>query len=183
MNDGDRLEIARGGDGLKSIALASDDLPADSKRGNADWITLVRKSNGQIANWHPNGVLRIERVYVAVTNLALASEKYSRALGVTPKFERGTVIMADMAIYQFGPTGLGLAQPYAAGVCADALERRGPGPFQILFRTSSMDAAAKWIAKHGLPPPARGIRNTGEQAMLVMPEHACGVYVGFVGMA
>jgi len=173
----------RGGDGLKSIALASDDLPADSKRGSADWITLVGKSNGRVANWHPNGVLRIERVYIAVTNLALASEKYSPALGVTPKFERGTVIMADMAIYQLGPTGLGLAQPYAAGVCADALRRRGPGPFQILFRTSSMDAAAKWMADHGVPPPARGIRNTGEQAMLVMPEHACGVYVGFVGMA
>ena len=46
-----------------------------------------------------------------------------------------------------------------------------------------MDAAAKWIADHGLPPPARGIRNTGEQAMLVMPEYACEVHVGFVGMA
>ena len=56
-----------------------------------------------------------------------------------------------------------------------ALERRGPGPFQILYRTRSMDAAAKWMADHGLPPPARGIRNTGEEAMLVIPEHACGV--------
>jgi len=36
---------------------------------------------------------------------------------------------------------------------------------------------------HGVPPPARGIRNTGEQAMLDMPEHACGVYIGFVGPA
>src|SRR6266702_6841941 len=58
---------------------------------------------------------------------------------------------------------------------ADALARCGQGPFQILYRTTSMDAAAKWMADHGLPPPARGIRNTGEQAMLVMPEHACGV--------
>jgi len=43
--------------------------------------------------------------------------------------------------------------------------------------------AAKWMADHGVPPPARGIRNTGERAMLVMPEHACGVYIGFVGSA
>ncbi len=35
----------------------------------------------------------------------------------------------------------------------------------------------------GVPPPARGIRNTGEQAMLVAPEYACGVYIGFVGPA
>ena len=137
-----------------------------------------------MANWHPNGVLRIERVYIAVTNVALAGEKYSRVLGVpAPKMERGTVIHADMAIFQLGPTALGLAQPVAPGVCADALARRGPGPFQILYRTRSMDAAAKWMADHGVPPPARGIRNTGEQAMLVMPEHACGVVIGFVGMA
>jgi len=44
-----------------------------------------------------------------------------------------------------------------------------------------MDAAAKWMSDHRVPPPARGIRNTGEQAMLVAPEHACGVYIGFVG--
>ena len=29
----------------------------------------------------------------------------------------------------------------------------------------------------------RGIRNTGEQAMLVHPDEACGVYIGFVGPA
>src|SRR2546429_454954 len=61
--------------------------------------------------------------------------------------------------------------------------QRGPGPFQVLYRTGSMDAAATWMADHGVPPPARGIRNTGEQAMLVGPEHACGAYIGFVGPA
>ncbi|HEY6722046.1 MAG TPA: VOC family protein, partial [Burkholderiales bacterium] len=121
---------------------------------------------------------------IAVRDVASSAALYARALGVpAPKMERGTVINADMAIFNFGPTALGLAQPAAPGVAADALERRGPGPFQILYRTGSMDAAAKWMADHGVPPPARGIRNTGEQAMLVAPEHACGVYIGFVGPA
>ena len=31
--------------------------------------------------------------------------------------------------------------------------------------------------------PARGVRNTGEQAMLVGPAEACGAYIGFVGPA
>jgi hypothetical protein len=53
----------------------------------------------------------------------------------------------------------------------------------VLYRTRSMDAAARHMAAHGVPPPARGVRNTGEQAMLVRPEEACGVYVGFVGPA
>src|SRR3974390_3414461 len=148
-------------------------------------LTPVQERRLQVpaAGRHPNGVLRIERVYIAVADLKAAAERYSRALGVTPKMERGTVINADMAIFHLGPTGLGLAQPVAPGVCADALASRGPGPFQILYRTKSMDAAAKWIADHGVPPPTRGIRNTGEQAMLVAPKHACGVYVGFVGPA
>jgi catechol 2,3-dioxygenase-like lactoylglutathione lyase family enzyme len=187
-NDGDQLELALGGDGLQSIALASDDLAADSAavraRGGVDWIDLVGRSGARPPTRHPNGVLRIERVYIAVADVAAAAERYARVLGVpAPKMERGTVINADMAIFQFGATALGLAQPAAPGVAADALGRRGPGPFQILYRTSSMDAAAKWMADHGVPPPARGIRNTGEQAMLVPPAHACGVYIGFVGPA
>jgi len=49
--------------------------------------------------------------------------------------------------------------------------------------TRSMEAAALWMADHGVAPPARGIRNTGEQAMLVRPDDACGAYIGFVGPA
>jgi hypothetical protein len=146
------------------------------------YLTLTAPKD-EPASRHPNGVQRIERVYIAVKDVAAAAAHYARVLGVpAPTMERGTVIHADMAIFQFGPTALGLAQPVGPGVCADALAR-GPGPFQILYRTSSMDACAKWMADHGLPPPARGIRNTGEQAMLVLPAHACGVYVGFVGPA
>ena len=52
-----------------------------------------------------------------------------------------------------------------------------------MFRTSSMDAAERWIAEHGVPPPVRDVRNTGEQAMLVGPEHACGACIGFAGPA
>jgi catechol 2,3-dioxygenase-like lactoylglutathione lyase family enzyme len=187
-NDGDYLQlVAATREGLQSIALASDDPAADSaavqaRRGIA-YLTVTAR-NTEAASRHPNGVQRIERVYIAVKDIAAAATHYARVLGVPPpKMERGTVIQADMAIFQFGPTALGLAQPVAPGVCADALARSGPGPFQILYRTSSMDAAAKWMADHGVPPPVRGVRNTGEQAMLVPPAHACGVYIGFVGPA
>jgi len=131
---------------------------------------------------HPNGVYRTERAYIAVSDLAAAVDTYSHILGMAkPPTERGTVIMAEMGVFRLGSSGLALAHPCAPGVCADALSRRGPGPFQLLYRTKSMDAAARWLSEHGVPPPARGTRNTGEQAMLVPPEHACGVYIGFVG--
>lgn len=148
-------------------------------------LTPVAKRRRQVpaAGSHPNGVLRVERVYIAVTDLVASSADYTRVLGAPPKFERGTVINADMAVFGLGPTGLTLAQPFGPGPTADALARRGPGPFQILYRTSGMDGAARCMADHGLPPPARGVRNTGEQAMLVVPADACGVYIGFVGPA
>jgi catechol 2,3-dioxygenase-like lactoylglutathione lyase family enzyme len=136
------------------------------------------------AGEHPNGVLRVERAYVAVADVAREAPTYGHVLGMpVPAVVRGNVIKADMAVFEIGPTGLGVAQPAEPGPAAEALGRRGPGPFQVLFRTRSMDAVARHLADHGLPPPTRGVRNTGEQAMLVGPPDAGGVYIGFVGPA
>jgi catechol 2,3-dioxygenase-like lactoylglutathione lyase family enzyme len=134
------------------------------------------------AGAHPNGVFTLERAYIVVPNAEVEAATYAKVLGIPqPKLQRGTVIMSDMAVFQLGPNGLGIATPYAAGPARDALERRGPGPFQALYRTTSMGAAARWMQEHGMPPPARGVRNTGEQAMLASPAEACGAYIGFVG--
>ena len=147
-------------------------------------LTSLAERRGPEPGKHPNGALRVDRVYIAVPDVAAAAETYSRVLGVpTPKVQRGAVIKADMAVFDLGPTGLTVAQPTEPGPAAEALARRGPGPFQALYRTSSMDAAARWMTDHGMPPPARGVRNTGEQAMLVLPADACGAYIGFVGPA
>ena len=149
-------------------------------------LTPLPERRRQVPNpgRHPNGVLRADRVYVAVPDVASAARTYGRVLGIpVPAVHRGNVIKADMAVFDLGPTGLTVAQPAEPGPAAEALERRGPGPFQVLYRTSSMDAAARWMTDHGLPPPARGVRNTGEQAILVRPEHACGAYIGLVGPA
>jgi catechol 2,3-dioxygenase-like lactoylglutathione lyase family enzyme len=131
---------------------------------------------------HPNGVYKLERAYIVTRDAEGDAASYAKVLGVPqPKLHRGTVIMANMAVFELGPTGLGIAQPYAPGPAADALERRGPGPFQALYRTTSMSAAAHWVEEHGVPPLARGVRNTGEHAMLATPDIACGAYIGFVG--
>jgi catechol 2,3-dioxygenase-like lactoylglutathione lyase family enzyme len=131
---------------------------------------------------HPNGVYTLERAYIATPDAETAAAMYAKVLGVPqPKLHRGTVIMSNMAVFELGPTGLGIAEPYAPGPAADALTRRGPGPFQALYRTTSMSAAARWVEKHGLPPLALGVRSNGEHAMLAPPAIACGAYIGFVG--
>lgn len=149
-------------------------------------LTPLRERRAQAVKLgsHPNGVARLERAYVAVRDVAAEAEAYARVLGIpVPKIQRGSVIKADMAVFDLGPTGLGVAQPAEPGPAAEALARRGPGPFQALYRTRSMDGAARAMADHGLPEPIQGVRNTGERAMLVRPEHAGGVYIGFVGPA
>ena len=203
--------LAKGG-GFRYVALQSDDLVADvtdgARRtpagmelkwkaaslglGNALPIFFVqhltpleaRRRQAGRASQHPNGALRVDRVYIAVADVAAAATTYGRVLGMpVPKIQRGAVIKADMAVFDLGPTGLTIAQPAEPGPAAEALARRGPGPFQALYRTSGMDAAARFMESRGVPPPARGIRNTGEHAMLVLPAHACGAYIGFVGPA
>jgi len=147
-------------------------------------LTPIGERRNQVpgAGSHPNGVFALERAYIVTPNVEAAAATYAKVLGVPqPPLQRGTVIMSNMAIFKLGPTGLGIAQPYASGPAADALERRGPGPFQALYRTTSMGAAARWMQEHGMPPLARGVRNTGEQAMLAAPADACGAYIGFVG--
>ena len=148
-------------------------------------LNSVDERRKQVASRaHPNGAQRIDRVYINVDDVGAAADMYSRVLGIAkPNIQRGAVIKADMAVFNLGPTGLTVAQPAEPGPSAEAMARRGPGPFQVLYRTSGMDAAARWMGDHGMPPPMRGIRNTGEQAMLVTPEHACGAYIGFVGPA
>jgi hypothetical protein len=131
---------------------------------------------------HPNQVFTLERTYIVVKDVNAESKVYSQVLGIpAPEPHKGTVIMADMSVLQIGEHGLGIVTPYAPGPAADALERRGPGPFQALYRTTSMGVAARWMQAQGMPPLARGTRNTGEQAMLVPPGEAFGAYIGFVG--
>jgi hypothetical protein len=148
-------------------------------------LTPLKERRAQVpkAGDHPNRVLGADRVYITVPDLAASAGSFSRVLGLPmPRIQRGAVIKADMAVFDLGPTGLTVAEPAEPGPAAEALRRSGPGPFRCCTEPG-MDAAARWMAEHGVPPPARGVRNTGEQAMLVGPGQACGAYIGFVGPA
>jgi catechol 2,3-dioxygenase-like lactoylglutathione lyase family enzyme len=136
------------------------------------------------AGKHPNCATVLDRTYIVDHNAEATAALYAKVLGMPqPAMVKGTVIMSNMVPFQLGTTGLCIVTPNADGPAADALKRRGPGPFQALYRTTSMSTAAHWIEQHGLPPLARGVRNTGEHAMLATPEVACGAYIGFVGPA
>jgi hypothetical protein len=180
------LEIVAAGEpyGLTSIALAGDDLQTRQADPALPFRFIQRERRSEPPGRHPNGVLHLERTYIVVPDLQASVEAYARWLDLpVPPVQRGNVIRADMCIFDVGPVGIGVAQPNGPGPAAEALERRGPGVFQVLYRTRSLAGAAEWMEAHGLPRPAVGTRNTGERAMLVGPEHTFGVYVAFVGGA
>jgi hypothetical protein len=181
--DAEALELVAAGEplGLRYIAIAGDDPPDSTGFHLGPLRFIAAPGHRQQRGHHPNGVLRLERAYVVVPDLAATVDVYAQLLSLpVPPVQRGNVIKADMCIFDIGTVGIGITQPVEPGPAADALEQRGPGPFQLLFRTSSLAAAAGWMTDHDLSP-VRGTRNTGEAAILVGPHQAGGLYMAFVG--
>lgn len=131
---------------------------------------------------HPNTTTVLERVYAAVESIDRELGAFERVLGMpAPELEMGTVIMSLMSVFYIGKAGIAVAEPRGAGPTADALAAHGPGLFQVLFRADHLGDAERFMVDHGMPAPARGTRLSGESALLVPPEHACGVYLAMAG--
>jgi len=57
-------------------------------------------------------VYTLERAYIVTPDVEAAAAMYANVLGLPqPPIQQGTVIMSNMAVFQLGPTGLGIAQP------------------------------------------------------------------------
>ena len=131
---------------------------------------------------HPNTATALERTYVAVESIAGELQVVEEALGIpAPEPEMGTVIMSMMSVFYLDAIGIAVAEPRGPGPTADALAANGPGMFQILFRADHLDEAERVMVSRDMPSPQRGTRLSGESALLVTPEHACGVYVAMAG--
>jgi len=131
---------------------------------------------------HPNGLLDIERIYIAGANIAQMVDAYSSVLGGPPPTPQdGIIIKADMARYAFGASEVVAAQAYGPGPTQDAMDARGPGAFQAIHRSNDISASAAWLEAHAVPIAATGRRANDELVLLVGPGHAIGYNLGFVG--
>ena len=118
-------------------------------------LTPIAERRKQLpdAGKHPNGVYTIERAYIVVPDAEAAAAMYAKVLGMPqPPLQRGTVIMSDMAVFQLGPTGLGIVQPYATGTGrrSAGAPRSGPVPGVVPHhqhgRGRPLDAGARHAA-------------------------------------
>jgi catechol 2,3-dioxygenase-like lactoylglutathione lyase family enzyme len=185
-------------EGLQSLGLRSDDIATDNGCLNGGEIPIgesslrvevvreqeaeeIRRSLGSPTS-HPNTATDLERLYVAVESIDRELKAFETALGLpAPEPEMGTVIMSMMSVFYLGDVGIAVAEPRGEGPTADALAANGPGMFQVLFRAEHLDEADRFMVDHGMPAPARGTRLSGESALLVRPENACGAYLAMAG--
>jgi catechol 2,3-dioxygenase-like lactoylglutathione lyase family enzyme len=186
-------------EGLHSLGLRSDDIETDTRLMNGGEIPIgerslaielidereaedVRRSLGAPTS-HPNTATELERVYVAVESIDRELNAFETALGIpAPEPEMGTVIMSMMSVFYLGAVGIAVAEPRGEGPTAEALTANGPGMFQVLFRAEHLDEADRFMVDHGMPAPTRGTRLSGESALLVRPENACGAYLAMAGL-
>jgi hypothetical protein len=186
-------------EGLHSLGLRSDDIETDTRLMNGGEIPIgerslaielidereaedVRRSLGAPTS-HPNTATELERVYVAVESIDRELNAFETALGIpAPEPEMGTVIMSMMSVFYLGVVGIAVAEPRGEGPTAEALTANGPGMFQVLFRAEHLDEADRFMVDHGMPAPTRGTRLSGESALLVRPENACGAYLAMAGL-
>jgi catechol 2,3-dioxygenase-like lactoylglutathione lyase family enzyme len=192
-------ELGLSKEGLHGLGLRSDDIETDIGLLNGGEIPIGevslpieligeqeaeenRRSLGSPTS-HPNTATVLERVYVAVDSIDRELKAFETALGIpAPEPEMGTVIMSMMSVFSLGDVGIAVAEPRGEGPTADALAANGPGMFQVLFRAEHLDTADRFMVDHGMPAPARGTRLSGESALLVRPENACGTFVAMAGM-
>jgi catechol 2,3-dioxygenase-like lactoylglutathione lyase family enzyme len=131
---------------------------------------------------HPNGLRDIERIYVAGTDIAQMVDAYSTVLGGPPPTPQdGIIIKANMARYAFADSDVVAAEAYGPGPTQDAMDARGPGPFQAIHRSDDITASACYLEDHGVAIAATGRRANQELVLLVGPGDAFGYNLGFVG--
>jgi len=115
-NDGDRLELVTPGDGLQSIALASDDLAADSKavqaRETSTTSSSLRKRQRPAAGPASQRRAAHRAVYIAVKDVAWSAALYARLLACRrPSWSAAPSSTPTWRYSSSARPALGLAQP------------------------------------------------------------------------
>ncbi|MEO8603418.1 MAG: VOC family protein [bacterium] len=104
------------------------------------------------------GLTGLDHVIVAVTDLAAATDTYTRLLGRTPSW-RGTHAMYGTAnaLFRLSNTYVELISPVGAGVLADALRAQlagpGEGPYGLAFATADAGASLAALRGRGIVGP------------------------------
>ena len=119
---------------------------------------------------HPNGVLGISSLSLAVKDAFGAARRWTEVFGLERVSED-----AECVRLRFGNSSLDFCQPDGGDALADFIERWGEGPYRIAFSCEDLDATESLLRNNGV----EGFKREGG-FLLVPPESAQGVRMSFV---
>ena len=125
---------------------------------------------------HPNGVLGIFSLSLAVTDADAASRRWMTAFGLEQVSEGVEVSGYPTCVrLRFENSSLDFCQPDYGDEVARFLDCWGEGPYWITFACEDLDATEELLRNRGIP----GLERRGD-SMIVPTESAQGVRMSFV---
>ena len=93
---------------------------------------------------------RVDRMLLAVSARARATETFARMLGAVPAREtHSAYLSADVCVLSLGESEIELCEPSGPGLVQAHLERWGEGPLFAGYSTARMDALAERLRSKG----------------------------------
>ena len=127
---------------------------------------------------HPNGVLGVSSLSLAVKDADAASRRWTEAFGLKRVSEETDCSSHPTCVrLPFGNCSLDFCQPEGRDELAYFIETWGEGPYRIAFSCEDLDATESLLRNNGV----EGVdRNGGSLMVMVPPEAAQGVRMSFV---
>jgi mono/diheme cytochrome c family protein/rhodanese-related sulfurtransferase len=151
-------------------------LPRFIEKIGLDYPTMQKEWNTyylyrRMYNQHPNGVVGISAIKVAVNDLDLASEKYKK-MGFKVAENSDTIIKYSLFRHQ----ELQLVSSQRNPSVNEFLQKRGEGVFAIQFDVENLDSTYLYLEKK---LPAAALHKTPDR-LSIAAEYAFGVQLEFV---
>ena len=125
---------------------------------------------------HPNGVLGISSLSLAVKDANAASQRWTEAFGLKRVSEETEGSTHPTCVrLRFENSTLDFCQPTGSDSFADFIEKWDEGPYRIAFSCKDLDATEALLQGNGV----QGMERSGD-CLIVPPESAQGVRMSFV---
>ena len=119
---------------------------------------------------HPNGVIGIASLSLAVRGTAAAAQRWTEVFGL-----KRVLVEAGRIRLGFDNSLLDFCQPDGDDALGEFIEAWGEGPYRIVFSCEDLDATEALLKGNGV----EGVERCGD-SLIVPPESAQGVRMSFV---
>jgi catechol 2,3-dioxygenase-like lactoylglutathione lyase family enzyme len=110
---------------------------------------------------HPNGVMGIHHLALAVNDADAAAQAWTRAFGMASTSQAPDSPGTRRVRLNFVNCALDMMSPTGPGPLANFLERHGEAPYHLAFEVADLDATARFMNEQGVTVGARNKDSDG----------------------